>query len=179
MIGYLEKGIQAPMAQGRSTQTISIIEWIQTSRLSIKNSLSRSRHREHIMPAHYSQLCLSLFGFANLQGSGIPPTDSRLFAGVRSPRACERVRRRACGDSACWRDQRKDAQNADLLFTSSASPSCPPAHLKLMLRGAPPGLGPESNRPRQRLKGSRRPLGASAVRRSLQRARGPASRSRH
>jgi hypothetical protein len=38
--GYLEKGIQNPMAQGRSTQIISKIEWIWTSRLSIKNSLS-------------------------------------------------------------------------------------------------------------------------------------------
>ena len=28
------------MAQGRSTQIISMIQWIQTSRLSIKNSLS-------------------------------------------------------------------------------------------------------------------------------------------
>ena len=31
--------IQIPMAQGRSTQFISISEWIRTSRLSIKNSL--------------------------------------------------------------------------------------------------------------------------------------------
>ena len=29
-----------PMAQGRSTQIISMIKWIRTSRLSIKNSLS-------------------------------------------------------------------------------------------------------------------------------------------
>ena len=137
------------------------------------------RHREHIMPLHYSHLCLSLFGFANLQGSGIPPTGSRLFAGVCSPRACERVRRRACGDYACWRDQKKDALKADSLFTSSASPYCPPAHLKLMLRGAPPGVGLEPNLPQQRLKGSRHPRGASAVRGSLQRVRSPESRSRH
>ena len=38
--GYLEKEIQTPMAQGRSSQIISTIEWIRTSRLSIKNSLS-------------------------------------------------------------------------------------------------------------------------------------------
>jgi len=46
--GYLEKGNQAPMAQGRSTEIISItksisvemIEWIRLSRLSIKNSLT-------------------------------------------------------------------------------------------------------------------------------------------
>ena len=36
--GYLEKGIQPPMVQGRSTKTISMIEWIRTSRLSITNS---------------------------------------------------------------------------------------------------------------------------------------------
>ena len=36
----LEKGIQIPMAQGRSTKIISIIRWIRTSRLSINNSLS-------------------------------------------------------------------------------------------------------------------------------------------
>jgi len=40
LTGYLEKGIQTPMAQGRSTETISMIKWIRTSRLSIKNSLS-------------------------------------------------------------------------------------------------------------------------------------------
>jgi len=38
--GCLEMGIQTPMAQGRSTKIISIIKWIRTSRLSIKNSLS-------------------------------------------------------------------------------------------------------------------------------------------
>ena len=31
------------MAQGRSTKIISMIQWIRTSRLSIKNSLSRGR----------------------------------------------------------------------------------------------------------------------------------------
>jgi len=35
-----EKGIQTPMAQGRSTIIISMIKWIRTSRLLIKNSLS-------------------------------------------------------------------------------------------------------------------------------------------
>jgi hypothetical protein len=38
LTAYLEKGIQTPMAQGRSTQIISMIKWIRTSRLSIKNS---------------------------------------------------------------------------------------------------------------------------------------------
>ena len=33
-------GIQTPMAQGQSNTIISMIEWIRTSRLSIKNSLS-------------------------------------------------------------------------------------------------------------------------------------------
>ena len=40
MSGYLEEGIQIPMAQGRSTKIISMIQWIRSSRLSIKNSLS-------------------------------------------------------------------------------------------------------------------------------------------
>ena len=40
--GYLEKGIQTPMAQGRSTKIITMIKWIRTIRLSIKNSLSHS-----------------------------------------------------------------------------------------------------------------------------------------
>ena len=42
-LGYLEKGIQTPMAQGRSTKIISMIRWIRTSRLSIKKSLSGLR----------------------------------------------------------------------------------------------------------------------------------------
>ena len=39
MSGYLEKGIQPPMTQGRSTNIIAIIKWIRTSRLSINKSL--------------------------------------------------------------------------------------------------------------------------------------------
>ena len=42
--GYLAKGIQTPMAQGRSTKIISMIKQIQTSRLSMKNSLSACPH---------------------------------------------------------------------------------------------------------------------------------------
>ena len=38
--GNLEKGIETPMAQGWSTKIISKNEWVRTSRLSIKNSLS-------------------------------------------------------------------------------------------------------------------------------------------
>ena len=37
---FLEKGIQAPMAQGRSNIIISMSKWIRTSRLLLKNSLS-------------------------------------------------------------------------------------------------------------------------------------------
>ena len=37
---YLEKGIQTPMAQGRSTKVISMIKWVRTSTLSLKKSLS-------------------------------------------------------------------------------------------------------------------------------------------
>ena len=33
--GYLEKVFRTPMAPGRSTRIISMIEWIRTSRLSI------------------------------------------------------------------------------------------------------------------------------------------------
>jgi len=44
MEGYLEKGVQTPMAQGRCTRIMSIIEWIRTSKLSIKNFVSRRFH---------------------------------------------------------------------------------------------------------------------------------------
>ena len=40
ILGYLKKGVQTPMAQGRSTEIVSMIKWIRTSRLSKKNSLS-------------------------------------------------------------------------------------------------------------------------------------------
>ena len=42
-----EKGIQPPMAQGRSAKIISTIEWIRTSRLSIKGRVAacQSWHR--------------------------------------------------------------------------------------------------------------------------------------
>ena len=43
MQGYLEKGIQHHMAQGRCSTFISKIEWIRTSGLSIKNSLCLTR----------------------------------------------------------------------------------------------------------------------------------------
>ena len=48
MLGYMEKGIQTPMAQGRSTKIIEMIKLIRTSRLSIKKFLSlliRERRR--------------------------------------------------------------------------------------------------------------------------------------
>ena len=41
----LEKGVQTPVAQGRSTEVISMIHRIRTTRLSIKNSFSRGRVR--------------------------------------------------------------------------------------------------------------------------------------
>ena len=43
MEGYLEKGIQTPMAQGRSTKIMSTIKWIRTSGLLMKNSLCVAR----------------------------------------------------------------------------------------------------------------------------------------
>ena len=45
--GHQKKGIQAPMAQGRSTKVISMIKWIRTNRLSIKNSLFSLFTRRH------------------------------------------------------------------------------------------------------------------------------------
>ena len=45
------KGIQTPMAQGRSTKIISMIEWIRTSRLSIKHSLSPSQKNQPLFQA--------------------------------------------------------------------------------------------------------------------------------
>ena len=41
--GYLEKLMQTPMAQGRSTKVISTIKWIRTISLSIKNDHSANR----------------------------------------------------------------------------------------------------------------------------------------
>ena len=41
-------GIQTSKAQGRSTKIFSIITWIQTSRLSIKNPLWDGRSAGHI-----------------------------------------------------------------------------------------------------------------------------------
>jgi len=43
------KGIETPMAQGRSSKIISMVQWIRTSRLSIKNSLSGQRFRDGIV----------------------------------------------------------------------------------------------------------------------------------
>ena len=48
-----EKRIQTPMAQGRSSKVISVIDWIWTSRLSTQNSLShvacfRAWHRRGV-----------------------------------------------------------------------------------------------------------------------------------
>ena len=40
MQGYLEKGVQTLMAQGWSTEAISMIKWIRTSKLSMTDSLS-------------------------------------------------------------------------------------------------------------------------------------------
>ena len=37
ILGYLGKGIQTPMAQGRSAKGMSMIKWIGTIRLPIKN----------------------------------------------------------------------------------------------------------------------------------------------
>ena len=39
MHGHLGKGIQSPMAQGRSIKIISMIKWIRTKRLSMRDTL--------------------------------------------------------------------------------------------------------------------------------------------
>ena len=44
ILGYLEKGIQTPRAQGRLNEIISMIKWTRTRRLSIKISLSLQQH---------------------------------------------------------------------------------------------------------------------------------------
>ena len=52
-------GIQAPMAQGQSTQIISMIKWIRTSRLSIKSSLSLTLlHEADLLDVTSSQMLL-------------------------------------------------------------------------------------------------------------------------
>jgi hypothetical protein len=48
----MEKGIQIPMAQGRSTTIISMIKCILTSRLSMTNSLSLSQRALGQTPKH-------------------------------------------------------------------------------------------------------------------------------
>ena len=50
------------MAQGRSTKTISMIEWIRTSRLSIKNSPLRGRGLGSDQVAANLELELDLIG---------------------------------------------------------------------------------------------------------------------
>jgi len=61
-IGYLAKGIQTPMAQGRSTKTISMVKWIRTSKLSIKNSPSNPS------PSSFVGTPLSPYGIAYRTG---------------------------------------------------------------------------------------------------------------
>jgi len=39
ILGFLKKEIEFPMAQCRSSKITSMIKWIRTSKLSIKNSL--------------------------------------------------------------------------------------------------------------------------------------------
>jgi len=54
MLGYLQKGMQISMAQGRSTTIISTIKWIRTSRSSIKNSLYHRGREEAVGEREYS-----------------------------------------------------------------------------------------------------------------------------
>ena len=48
-LGFLEKGIQTPVAQGRSTKNI-MSKWIRTSRLSIKDSRSEQDNEDTEAP---------------------------------------------------------------------------------------------------------------------------------
>ena len=43
ILGFLGKGTRTPMAQGRSTKVIPMIQWIRTSRLSVNEELSLGR----------------------------------------------------------------------------------------------------------------------------------------
>ena len=47
-LGYLEKKIQTPMAQGGSTKIIRMIKWIRIKRLSTKNCFSARGARQTI-----------------------------------------------------------------------------------------------------------------------------------
>jgi hypothetical protein len=49
MHGYLQKIFLTPVAHGRFTKIISIIEWIRTNRLTIHKSLSESVPRQFIL----------------------------------------------------------------------------------------------------------------------------------
>ena len=56
--GYLDKEVQTSMAQGRSTKIISMMKWIRTSRLSMKNSLSLKERALHlVVGAQGADLC--------------------------------------------------------------------------------------------------------------------------
>ena len=100
-------GIQTPMAQGRSTKIISMIKWIRTSRLSIKNSLSAD----------------------NVPGAG-----QRLSAGSEAvwPRPCLHVilqtLQRSCSIPLKTTQQR-------VVRERTSGPSCPPKTQGVLVRG--------------------------------------------
>ena len=78
VLGYLEKGIQTPMAQGRSTKIISMMKWSWTGRLSIKKSFwqvktmrpaeAREMYANGTMPTFDA-----VVSFSSVEHSG-PPT---------------------------------------------------------------------------------------------------------
>jgi hypothetical protein len=57
----MEKGIQAPMAEGRSTKIIQMKGWIRTSRLSIKNFLSQPQVYGLLLLVHTTPAYILLF----------------------------------------------------------------------------------------------------------------------
>ena len=84
-------GIQAPMAQGRSTKIITMIEWIQTRKLSIKNSLSytEASHTSHrtaklavdsgFASNDESAFCDAIEPYTSLHGGGCLAVDSGFY----------------------------------------------------------------------------------------------------
>jgi hypothetical protein len=62
ILSYVEKGIQTPMAQGRSTKLSYMAKWIRTSSLGIKNSLSPHTRNRSVLAGFsncFAEMCSS------------------------------------------------------------------------------------------------------------------------
>ena len=75
-------GTQTPMAQGRSSKIISMIKWIRTSRLSVKNCLSA----RPLGQAYSYCMVLFLMSEVPLYGSELPGSDDVTMSDVWSIR---------------------------------------------------------------------------------------------